>query len=198
MKMKHSMTLGLAALVAMALTALVGAGAASATTLEVGGVTKNQSVTFSASLESGTTMIERSTSGSSVDTCTQSSFHGKTTSPYTGATLTAPLSSLTAGGCTHTTHIHQAGSMYFEHAAGTTNAVLYSTGAEWTTQSTTFGATLTCRTGTGTRIGTLTGSTGGNGRLDVSAIVNCGFFMPTATWEGSYVVTSPVGFGVSA
>jgi len=34
--------------------------------------------------------------------------------------------------------------------------------------------------------------------MDINGVLNCGFFLPSAKWEGTYTVTSPEGLGVTA
>jgi hypothetical protein len=50
---------------------------------------------------------------------------------------------------------------------------------------------LTCKTGSGTTIGRLTGKGSGGGAaiLDVNAVLNCGFLVPSASWKGTYELT---------
>jgi hypothetical protein len=213
--MKYLKMLGLAALAAMALMAVT-AGSASATTLETAGVTQNKSVAISASLTAGTTLVLKNTSGTSENTCTKATLSGSTTSSttagktthnsYTGEQLTGPITALQFGedakgkGCTHEVIVHKAGTLHIKHIAGTTNGTLTSSGAEVTSFSTAFGTFLTCKTGEGTTLGTLTG-TGDHTKhatVTVNAVLNCGFVVPSAKWEGSYTVTSPTGLGVSA
>jgi hypothetical protein len=194
--MKYLKIISLAALAAMALMA-VAAGSASATTLEVGGVTTNASVTIKASLATGTSTILRDTNNSTIDTCTTSTFEGKTESSFTGATIGGKLTGLTFGNCTHTTTVDAKGSLTVEHVAGTTNGTVRSTGMSVTWQSTTFGATLNCQTNN-THLGTLTGSASGHASLKVNAVVNCGFFVPSMKWEATYTFTTPTGLGVVA
>jgi hypothetical protein len=203
--MKYLKMLGLTALSALALMA-VAAGSASATTLEVGGVTQNKSVTLEASLKAGTTLILKNTSGSSENTCTKATLSGSTVSPYTGATVTGPVSALQFGedangkGCTSPVTVHEKGTLHVSHA-GTTNGTLTSSGAVVTSYSSAFGVYLTCKTGTGTHLGTLTGVKEGSATAHINAVLNCGFFVPSAKWEGTYVVTKPTekeGLGVSA
>jgi hypothetical protein len=67
---------------------------------------------------------------------------------------------------------------------------------EWTI-STAFG-TVNCKTGTGTDLGTLTGVSSGNATMHINAVLNCGFLLPSATFKGTYTVTSPSGLGVTA
>jgi hypothetical protein len=195
--MHHLKMIGLAALAAMALMA-VAAGSASATTLEIHGVTKNSSVSLEASLKAGSSAILRQTSADFVDTCTSSTVKGAT-STFTGTTVSGGISTLTFGNCTHTTHVHKPGSLSVEHIKNTTNGTVRSSGAQVTVQSTTFGATLNC-TANNTHLGVLTGTadTTKHASLKINAVVNCGFFVPSALWEGEYTVTSPTGLGVSA
>jgi hypothetical protein len=194
--MKYIKMLGLAAVSAMALMAF-GAGSASATTLEVATVTQNSSVTLSATLASGTSAILETTSGDFQDTCTSSTVGGKTESPFTGTTVSGKVTTLTFSNCTHGTRVKSNGSLSVEHIKNTTNGTVRSTGASVEVDSTTFGATLTCTTNN-THLGTLTGSGHAHATMHINAVVNCGFFAPTARWKGTYTVTSPTGLGVSA
>lgn len=192
--MKHLKMIGLAALAAMALMA-VAAGSASATTLEVTGVTQNKSVTIEATLASGSSATLETTSSSFQDTCTSSTVKGKTEGTFTGATVGGKVSTLTFGNCTHGTRVVANGSLSVSHIAGTTNGTVRSSGAHVEVDSTTFGATLDCTT-SNTHIGTLTGVKHGKATMDINAVVNCGFFVPSALWKGTYSVTTE-GIGVS-
>lgn len=192
--MKYLKMIGLAALAAMALMAFT-AGSASATTLEVATNTTNASVTLSASLASGTSAVLETTTGSFQDTCTKSTVGGKTESPYTGTTVGGKVTSLTFDDCTHGTRVTSKGSLSVEYTSGT-NGLVRSSGAAVEVDSTTFGATLECTTNN-TPLGTLTGSGHGHATMDINAVVDCGFFAPSARWKGTYTVTSPTGLGVS-
>jgi hypothetical protein len=192
--MKYLKMLGLAAVSAMALMAVVGASAASATTLEVGGVAKTSAVEIVASLEPGTSALLKDSAGTTTDTCTTSEVKGKT-SVFTGAAVSGPISTLTFGNCTHTTTVLAKGSLSVTWISGTTNGTVNSIGAEVTVQSTAFGVSAICKTGTGTDIGTLTGVKTGKATMDINGKINCGI-LGTATWTGAYVVTSPEGLGV--
>lgn len=192
--MKYLKILGLAAVAAMALTAFA-AATASATTLEVAGVTQNKSVTLDASLASGTKAVLARTDGSLANECAASTVQGSTASPFTGATVTGPISSLSFTICERAVTVHKAGTLHVAYKSGTDGTVS-SSGAEVTVGSP-FG-TLNCKTGEGVDIGTLTGKKEGNAVMDISAVLNCGFLVPSATWKGTYTVTSPAGLGVSA
>jgi hypothetical protein len=78
------------------------------------------------------------------------------------------------------------GTLSIEAISGTTNGTLRSNGATVTVPSP-FG-TLTCTT-SNTDIGTLTGTSSFIAVIDVNAVLNCGFFIPSARWEGTYNVT---------
>jgi hypothetical protein len=190
LKMLSLATLSTAVLMAFA------AGSASATTLEVGGVAKNSSVTFEASLKSGTSMVLRQTDSSFWDTCTTSTFKGATEGSFTGVSVGGKISSMTFLNCTHQTKVDTGGTLSFEHV-GTTNGTVRSTGWSVTIQSTTFGATLNCTTNN-THLGVLTGSAAGHASLKMNAVINCGFFVPSSRWEAEYTFTSPTGLGVVA
>lgn len=193
--MKHLKMLGHATLLALAITTSA-AGSASATTLEINGVTQNSSVTFSASLASGSSFQIVTTPGSTViDTCTSASWHGATVTPFTAHSVTAPLSSASITSCINgDVTVNNPGSFVFTRTTGT-NGTMWSAGAEWKVPSP-FG-TLTCKTGEGTDIGTLTGVKEGNATIHVNGVLNCGI-VPSARLIGSIVFTSPTGLGVEA
>jgi hypothetical protein len=195
--MRYLKTAGLSA-TTMALIVIAGASSASATTLEVAGVTQNRSVTIAASLAPGTSTIFKTTTGESVVTCMSSQVGGSTASPFTGASVTSALSILSFTVCTHPVTVHQRGTLHVEHVAGTTNGTVTWSGGEITVWSTLIGGYVTCRFGTRTHIGTLTGVASGHGTLHVNAVVACPFFYPSMQWQGTYSVTSPTGLGVSA
>jgi hypothetical protein len=192
--MKHLKMLTLAAVAAAAMLTLVGAGSAAATTLEIGGVKQGGSVAIEISLKAGTSMILRDTNNASVHTCTGSTMKGATTSPFTGATVTAPLTSMTFTGCSHSVVVVKPGTLHFAWTSGT-NASVSSSGMEITTISTIFGASCIFKTGAGTSLGTLTGVASGHATLHVNAVLSKGI-CGDAVWTGTYIVTSPTGLGV--
>ncbi len=192
--MKYLKMLGLASVAAMAFMAFA-ASTASATTLEINGVTQNGPVTLTASAEGSITLAR--TDGSFANTCTTSHVHGTTTS-FTNP-VTGPISSLTFENCIRPTTVHKPGALEVTHIPGTTDGTVFSENAEVTTGSP-FG-TLNCKTGDTTHIGVLTGVDGSPSTfatMDISAVLNCGFLVPSATWKGAYTVTSPHNLGVSA
>jgi hypothetical protein len=197
--MKYLKMLGLAAVAAAALMAFVGAGTASATTLEIGGVAQNSAVTIEATIASGTSAILKDEFGTTTDTCTTSTVKG-TTSTFTG-TPAGAVSTLSFGNCTHTTTVLKNGSLSIA-LSGTTNGTVTSKEAEVTVQSTFFGASAVCKTGTGTDVGLLTGATtasnpGAHATMHINATVNCGI-LGNAKWTGTYTVTSPTDLAVTS
>jgi len=190
--MKYLKMLGLAAVAAMALMAVT-AGSASATTLEVGGVVKSGAQTITASQESSITLSD--TEGAQANTCSISHVHGSTT-VFSGTYVTGVLSVLTFSTCTREkVVVDKPGALKIHWEEGTTSGSVFSEEAE-VTVPTTFGFSVTCKTGEGTKIGTLTGSASTNATLSVAAVLSCGFLLPSASWKGSYLVTSPTKLGV--
>jgi hypothetical protein len=169
----------------------------SPTALEVAGVSRNESIAITASANSSILLSAKG--GGFANTCTASTLEGKTDEPFSGSTVGGKISVLTFKKCTEDLRgevvVDEAGSLTVEHIDGATNGTVRSTGAKVTTPSP-FG-TLTCTTGN-TDIGTLTGVASGNATMDVNAALICGFFLPSAEWEGSYVVTSPEALGVNS
>jgi hypothetical protein len=195
--MKITKILGVFAAAAMALMAF--AGTASATTLEIGGTAKNEPITIHATAES--TVVLSATGGGFANTCTESTVHGVTTTPFSAARVGGTVGILTFGGCVEPVTVDSGGYLEIENIAGTTNGTVFSKNAKVTTGSP-FG-NLTCTTSAaGTHIGVLTGvgvaPTPEHATMDINAVLNCGFFLPSAKWEGKYIVTSPTFLGVTA
>ncbi|HEY5943196.1 MAG TPA: hypothetical protein VIT89_10085 [Solirubrobacterales bacterium] len=194
MKLK---ALGLAAVMAMALTAYA-AGSASATTLELGGVKHVAQINVFMHLKTGTSAIWSRTDGSLANTCKESNIYFAT-NVGTGSTVTGPLSSLFFYTCDRSVEVHKEGTLHIANISGTTDGTVSSSGAEVTVGSP-FG-TLTCVTGTGVDLGRLTGTDGTpstHAEMHVNAVLNCGFLVPSGTLKGTYIVTAPTNLGVSA
>jgi hypothetical protein len=189
--LRLSLLLGLA-LIAMA----CGEGSAFATTIEVGGVAQNKSVTATGSLEAGTSLILKDSSGTTSDTCTESQLKGTTEGTFSGSSVGGSVSTMTFGSCTHTTKVITAGGISIAWTSGT-NGAASSTSSEVTVVSTAFGVSTICKTGAGTLIGTITGVKEGNATLDVNAKVNCGM-LGYGTVTGSYTGTGKGGLGVTS
>lgn len=192
--MKTMKELGPVVLAAVAVILCVGASSSAATTLEVKGIAKNESVKFSLSIPSGSSMIFQDTSGFSQNTCTTSQAEGSTTSSFTGPSVTGLLETLTYSNCTRAVTVHKPGTLKFKYIAGTTNATVESENTVLTRGSSV--GTLTCTTGAGTHIGTLTGVASGQATLHIATALNCGL-IPSAKWAATYVVTTPSGLGVT-
>jgi len=202
--MKYLKIIGLAAVAAMALTAFVGAGTASAQTLytyttpsantaiEVG-------TELVSSLEKETSALLKDTLGGVNDTCTGSEVKGKIATNVTGDAGGA-VSSLAFTGCSHTTDVLANGELEIKNIAGTTNGTVVSRGARVTIKSTIFGVSCVANTGEGTTIGTLTGAKAHTAKatMDISAVITLDNSCGDSTWTGKYEVTSPVGLTVDS
>jgi hypothetical protein len=188
--MKLTKILGLATAAAVVLMAL--AANASATTLEVNGVKRAEPVTILAT-QSGSLALTV-TGGGEFNTCIGSTLEF-TVQVFTGSTASGPVGTLATDACTlGPTVVDAAGTLSIEYIPGTTNGTVRSTGAKWTWNLPQWG-TVTCTT-SNTDLGVLTGTSKGGAVLDINAILNCGFFLPSAIWEGAFVITSPQGLGI--
>jgi hypothetical protein len=190
-EMKLTKILGVAAVAALALMAFAGTASAT-TTLTTNGVVQNGAVTLEGTLTTGTSALLTDTGKSFANTCTSSVVEGKTTT-FTGAAVVGNIEKLSFTNCTHNpVVVHKKGTLSVERIGTTTNGTVRSTGAEVTVPVGLFGGTtiVTCTTNN-TDIGTLTGSAAGTAEVDVNAVLNCGFFLPSAKWEGTYVLTVP-------
>jgi hypothetical protein len=183
-EMKLSKILGVAAVAAMALMAF--ANSASATTLYTNNIKRSESVTIHATHTSADgTLLLSATGGGFANTCTESTLKAHTT-VFTGGQVSGPIDVLTFGGCTEPVTVDKTGTLSIEQIGETANGTLRSSNAEVTTGSP-FG-TLNCKT-SNTDVGTLTGTTSGTTVVHVNAVLNCGFFLPSAIWEGTYTIT---------
>jgi hypothetical protein len=189
--MKFTKILGLAAMAALALMAF--ASTASATTLYTNGVKQTGAVSISGSLSGSATL--KDTSGTFANTCTESSVSGSTTT-FTGTSVSGPISSLSFSKCTHEkVEVVKTGSLSVTLIGSGPNGTVRSTGAEVKVPVTILGSVVkaTCTTNE-TDIGTLTGSEAaytapGQSDMDINAVLNCGSFLPSAKWEGTYRIT---------
>jgi hypothetical protein len=183
--MKPSKIFGLVAVAALTLMAF--ASTASATTLTTNGVKQSGAVTLVATQNGSLTLSD--TSNTFANTCRVSTVHG-TTSVFTG-TVSGPLATLSFSTCTHEQVVVDAkGSLSIEQIGATTNGTVRSSGAEVTVPSTIGSSIITvnCKTAF-TDLGTLTGVNSGTSVIDINAVLNCGFFLPSAKWIGSYNIT---------
>jgi hypothetical protein len=209
--MKYLKILGLAAIAALALTAFVGAGTASASRLCKTTVAIcpdawdwPTGTEIHAVLDSKTAILE--VSGVTEDTCTGSTVQGKTTNTGgSSETVDGEISSLTFTGCTMTTKVLKGGTLVIhadpnEKGEDVGAGTLTSEGAEVTVVA--FGF-ISCiaKTGAGTDIGTL--DEPASASQDATMTVNgtiplLGAGCPaSAKWTAEYTVTTPTPLYVS-
>jgi len=205
--MKYLKMIGLAAIAAAALTALVGVGSASAVTL----CENNQSTGCTSHVNSGGTIdfSQHAASGSTptiklagplgivLDTCTESTVKGKTSNTGADDTTTAvtgTVETLTFGGCTRKTTVGSGGTLSITASGTGGNGTVTSTNATVTIHElpNIIGNPSTCAYKTNnTDIGVLTASATA-ATFDISATIvheteNC----PDGTWSGNYISTGP-------
>jgi hypothetical protein len=200
--MRHVRMIGLAAMVAMAFTAALGTGLASATELYRFGAPANGTLgvgtPIDGSLKAGTSLFLKDTFGLDATTCTGSELGMKTESA--GGEASHPsgkASTLAFSGCSSgAPTVHAKGSLQIQHIAGTTNGTVTSSGMEVTFPSV-FG-TRNCKTGAGTDIGTLAGAYDeeSHATLNVNAILDCSGI--SIRLLGTYTITTPTGLNVEA
>lgn len=190
--------IGLAAMAAVAMTALVGAGSASATTLEISSVTQNQAVTLEASFEAGTDTVFETTTGIKLNTCTASELIVGIESPYTAAAIGGKVSTLNFTCLPNPVSVVSSGTLTIEwiKALGWTDGTVFLSGAEWGMEWGS-GAVETCKVATGTPFGVLRGVASGHARLYVNTVAKCDVWS-SVRMTGTYIITSPTGLGVSA
>jgi hypothetical protein len=195
-QMKITKMIGLAAMVTVVATS-----SASATTLEVQGITKNESIAIEASVSAESSTTFQYTNGQPFATCAGSELKTATESPYTRmpGPVGGKVSTLSFSGCTDTFEVISMGTLSIEHISGSTNGTVVSSGAEWR-----IGwpkKAIFCKTGKGTDLGTLTWGApypDGHATLDVNAVLDCGWIFGEAVMQGTYVITSPTVLGVVA
>jgi len=195
--MKHTKILGLSAVAAMALMALVGATTASATALYSGttklgaGTTTKWSLAASLIKESGSTTLE---------TCTGSAIIWNTSNAGSATeTVKGNISSFAWTGCTNETITLANGTLEIHWIPGTINGTVTGTGSKVTVNGI-FG--VSCVYGTNnTTLGTLVGSTTGAATLAISTevpLIEGGFLCPNpARWTANYTITSPTPLHVT-
>jgi hypothetical protein len=198
--MKYVKKLGLAAVVALGLTAFIGAGTASATVLYSGATKLGSGTEIFGSL-TGFSFKMSTTEGTALDECSSGGLHGKTSNSGS-ATETVrgsiSVSSLTWSNCVFTTDTLKGGEFEIHWTSGI-NGIVTVSGLEVTINTGLFG---TCVFTSGTSkvtFGTLTGSTSGDAVLDVNTIMTrvSGLCPSTAKWVGTYTITSPTPLHVT-
>ncbi len=195
--MKHLNALGLAAIAALALTAFVGVGTASATVL-----CKEAKTTGCAAYAAGTEIhatsensaVLETTGGVVLDTCTGSTVRGKVSNAGSSSTTASgPIEELNWGVCSRTTNTLKLGSLEVHHIAGTDNGTLTATGGIEVTINTIFG-TCTFGTGAALDIGKVTGgnpATINTEKTVVPKIAGNAACPAHGVWNAAFLVTSP-------
>jgi hypothetical protein len=197
--MKHLKMLGVAVAAALILTAIGGAGSASATRLCKNNLNPSTcsehyaaGSTFNMSLEGS--LVFETIGGTTLSTCTAEGLKGKTQN--TGAaseSVNIPLEEITWGGCTASTTTVSKGSISISQLSGTDNATVTQSGSEWTMNTSFFGACV-YGSGTGKKLGTLMG--GSVATLQVSTTVTLtknesGSCPSEIRMTANYTVTEP-------
>lgn len=204
--MKHLKLIGLAAVAAMALVALLGAGAASATVLCKNNLnTEHCSEPYevgskgTASLAAGSSAIMETTAGETLITCNESTTSAVLENAGSSTTTVEDsVTSLTFGGCSTTVDTVTLGRGVLHWIAGTDNGTL--TTIETAVTTNIFGVSCTYGAGAGTTMGTTVG--GNPGSLTVNTViakVAGGFVCPSdVRITAKYVATSPTNAWVAA
>ena len=198
--MKYLKMLGLAAIAAGALMAFVGAGTASATELTCSAGVMCAAPTHIHAVNEGTVTLDPIIGNIE---CTESTVTGRANTGSSTTTVesvnekgaASELEALTFGGCNATITVEKKGSLevHTRTASADGNGTLTSKGAQ--IKIVFNGITCTATTGTGTDIGTLTGSknTKSTATLDIEATIplDGAFCGGSASWTGKYLVTTP-------
>jgi hypothetical protein len=197
--MKYVKILGLAAVAAMALMAFVGAGTASASVLCTSATSPCPSDYAKGTEVVATSSHTQLTAGFGTVTCKKNEVAGKTkTTGGASETVFGPVESLVFEECNGVVKVLKEGELEV-HATASGNGTLTSKGASVTVEL----VGVHCVYGTaatGTELGAVTG--GATATVDINAKVlkqEGGFLCAsTATWEGTYTVTSPKPLFVTA
>lgn len=200
--MKYLKMLGLAVVAAMALSAFLGAGSASATVLCKTYVTPCPAAwdypagtEIDASLAKGSSAVLSSTSGTVLNTCTDSTFKGKTTNTGGAAeTVDGNVESMTFANCSSSIAVLALGKFEIHYVGPKTSGALTFIGSKATML--TFGVDCIYGTGSGTQVGVMTSEEGmENAEADVEAILareEGSLLCPnTISWKAKYVITTP-------
>ena len=204
--MKHLSMLGLAAVAALALMALFGAGPASATVL----CKENQipcpeemefkvGQTVDASQQTGTSSIFRTTGGSLLNTCTASTIESEIANAG-GATETVilKLTNLTFGSCSNTTFVQEVGELEIHYVTEKGETRGKPTARKVALTIDTILGHCIYGTGAGIDLGTVTGSpTEAEGAtIDIATSLpkkeGAAFCPADLLWESTYRITSPI------
>jgi hypothetical protein len=209
--MKYLKTLGLAAIAAAGLMALLGAGTASATVLcetTVSPCPAGWDVVagwhYHKTIEPGTSVVVTDSFGGLINTCTTGTITGTETNTGSSTTTVSGHDSIVSLGnvltpCTRPVTTVTAGSEEIHHISGTDNGTVTSTGMTLIIHSVPlFGS---CQYSTSNSdIGTVTGTstTGGAPTFDMLGTLASENGCPKGTLEGSYLYAGSTNFNVAA
>ena len=201
--MKHLKILGLAAVAALGLMALVGAGTASATTLATdaaGTIHYTKGTVIDSSLKPGTSATLEETGGGVIATCTESTVRGTLQDPVvktgeveyvSGTWITGPIDEITWKSCSQTTDNLSLGSLEIMKTGADEGEVV---GKNSSVTLSVFG--VSCVYGTsaeGNKLGTIKG--GEAPELVINAVLpkkEGGFLCPgSGRWTATYIATEP-------
>lgn len=196
--MKYLKILGLAALAAMALAALLGTGSASATVLCktkttpcTSKWTKGTQIEFN--LTAATSALWKTTEGLSIKTCTGAKIKGEITNEGSATEhVKMKNTEISWTSCTVATVTVKLGETEFQNITGTENGTIILKNAEFTTNDPFFGD-CSYGTGAGVDLGTLTASATGDAVMDINARLAPvgGGCCPDVVWQESFTLTSP-------
>jgi hypothetical protein len=204
--MKYIKMLGLAAVAAAALMALIGVGSASATVLctetpaagkhcptntTLGPAKEDDGDVLDASIE--TSALLKTSGGTTIATCAEGTVKGTiTVAGNTTTTTSGDIEELTWAKCSTTVKTLANGTLEVHHIAGTDNGTVTSSGTEVTINF--IGLSCIFKT-SNTDIGVLTGS-GTMATFDIEGTItgtSGGFCPASGIWSGAYTVTTPSG-----
>lgn len=204
--MKPLKTLGLAAVAALLVAGVFGAGTASASGLYKY-TTPNPNdplgvgTVIEMTLEKETSLVTEDAFGLTSWTCTGSTLTAKIERVTPAGSPRGKITTLDYTGCAHTADVNALGEIEFRNIAGTTNATVFLIGTTVTEFNTLLNQNCASAAGQGTDIGILTGAKAVNGMatLDLNGLLpleNCN--AANARLTGKYWVTNPIGLTVEA
>lgn len=196
--MKHLKMLSLAAVAALGLMAIVGAGGASAAVLcktNTNPCTSKWSngTELDFSLASGTSASWKATGGTVLKTCTTGRVRGKITSEGSESeAVRIELSEFSWSSCTVPTVTKNLGELEINSIAESTNGTVTLKNSEFTTEDVIFGD-CSYGTGAGVHLGALTSSSTGDAVMHVNAVLGPigGPCCPDVVWVEQFTLTSP-------
>ena len=199
--MKYLKMLGLAAVAAMALTALLGAGSVSATVLCKTYVTPcPKGWDYAAGTEihateaAGVSSVFSSTGAETFDECADATIKGKTTNTGSATeTVVGNIEAMTFSECTSTLTVLEMGQFEIHYLGPKTKGAL--TVKKTKVTGTLFGVSCIFGAGSGTEIGVMESDESTEAEITVEAVLakeGGSFLCPgDIVWDAKYVITSP-------